>query len=297
MHHSVRFACRVSLCSVLCLLSTMAAASPVTIQSLQMPAWLVRDGHNIALEPGAEMTAGDAVKTGKGGRILLNMEEGSLVKVGEQGSLALPKLKAPTDPEGFFEATIRVLKGAFRFTTTAAGQNRRRDISVNIGTITAGIRGTDIWGKSADDKDLVCLIEGKITTQRTGEPAFSMQDPLSFYVVPKDQPALPVGPVTDDQLAKWAAETELLDGLGVVTTTGRWSVILLSLRDENAAAAFSDRLNQAGYAAHVVGVDVKGAHWFRVSINRFASKKDARSFASYIDGQYGVNGTWLYAAQ
>ena len=45
-------------------------------------------------------------------------------------------------------ASLDVLSGAFRFTTQALTKFRgERDVKVRIVKITAGIRGTDLWGK------------------------------------------------------------------------------------------------------------------------------------------------------
>ena len=57
-----------------------------------------------------------------------------------------------------------MVSGAFRFTTQALSRfHGERDVKVRIVTITAGIRGTDLWGKADKTRDIVCLIEGKIT--------------------------------------------------------------------------------------------------------------------------------------
>jgi hypothetical protein len=45
-----------------------------------------------------------------------------------------------------FRAALTVLAGAFRFTTDAL-DNRKRDVAVKAKLVTAGIRGTDLWGK------------------------------------------------------------------------------------------------------------------------------------------------------
>ena len=37
-----------------------------------------------------------------------------------------------------------------------------RDVRVKVNAVTAGIRGTDVWGKSESDRDIVCLLEGRI---------------------------------------------------------------------------------------------------------------------------------------
>src|SRR3972149_3437946 len=119
---------------------------------------------------------------------------------------------------------MNVFQGAFRFTTDAVRAQRRRNISITIATVTAGKRGTDLWGKAASDKDIVCLIEGKIEVQRGQEQAIVMDQPLSFYIAPRGAPALPVAPVDPAQLRQWAAETEIASGAGAARRGGKWKV-------------------------------------------------------------------------
>jgi hypothetical protein len=95
----------------------------------------------------------------------VKLSEGSLVKLGENAHLELKELE-PSD--SLFKAALGVLQGAFRFTTAAVAKNRRRDISISVATVTAGIRGTDLWGKSSPDKQIVCLIEGKVEVGAPG---------------------------------------------------------------------------------------------------------------------------------
>jgi hypothetical protein len=47
-------------------------------------------------------------------------------------------------------------------------------------TITAGIRGTDLWGKADATRDIVCLIEGRITVERERD-RFVMDQPKRLY--------------------------------------------------------------------------------------------------------------------
>lgn len=262
------------------------------IEALQMPAWLQRNGTMQALKPGTELQSTDVVVTGKQARILIRLDEGSLVKLGENGRLDLANLK-PAQEQGVFQAVLNVIKGAFRFTTTSIGKNRPRSVDVRIGSLTAGIRGTDIWGSSQIDKDILCLIEGNISVQRGNDPQFSMADPLSFYIAPKDKPAEPVQPVPEEQLAKWAQETELQTGGGVISVDGRWTVNLMSLAVDQATVSIRERLDQAGYATEKQEVQVNGQTWYRVRVSGFSSRQDAQSFARAIDGQYGISQPWI----
>jgi hypothetical protein len=105
---------------------------------------------------------------------------------------------------------LNVLQGAFRFTTEATAQDIGREVDIKVRSITAGIRGTDLWGRSNAERDLVCLIEGRITVAAAGAPAVTMSQPLDFFQKPRGAPARPVGKVDARQLAEWALETEPL---------------------------------------------------------------------------------------
>jgi hypothetical protein len=60
-----------------------------------------------------------------------------------------------------FRAALNVLEGAFRFTTDVAAKTRKREVSIRAAQVTAGIRGTDLWGRSRPGNEIVCLIEGE----------------------------------------------------------------------------------------------------------------------------------------
>ena len=46
--------------------------------------------------------------------------------------------------------------------------------------------GTDLWCKSTDERDLVCLLEGKISVGAQGHPEVTLDKPLDFYQKPRD---------------------------------------------------------------------------------------------------------------
>src|SRR5205814_10323005 len=80
-----------------------------------------------------------------------------------------------------FKAALNVLEGAFRFTTDLATKTRKREVSIRAAQVTAGIRGTDLWGRSRQGNEIVCLIEGEIAVAAEGEPAVSMNQPLQLH--------------------------------------------------------------------------------------------------------------------
>jgi hypothetical protein len=276
--------------AVLAVPAARAQSAAATVEGVQMPAWLERDGARQPLAPGMALRTNDSVRTGENARLLLRLAEGSAVKLGENGVLRLDQLQPPRERTGVFAAALDVVQGAFRFTTDAAKKLQRRDVRVRIATVTAGIRGTDLWGKAANDRDIVCLIEGRIEVQREGQAAFVMDDPLSFYIAPRGQPSLPVQPVPPEQLQQWAAETEIAAGRGAARRGGAWKVVLAASESENAVIAVYQAVREAGYAAELNPVRRDGRRVYETRIANLPSRDEAQALASALDGRFGVSG-------
>src|SRR2546428_443781 len=98
------------------------AQAAASVEGVQMPAWVERNGRRAPLLPGMALQAGDQIFTGAGSRAFLRLSEGSIVKLGENGTLRLTELNRGQE---IFKATLGVLQGAFRFTTELIGQKRK----------------------------------------------------------------------------------------------------------------------------------------------------------------------------
>jgi hypothetical protein len=100
------------LLGVVLIASGQAGAQPAAvIEGVQMPAWIERSEggaapRRIALSPGLELRPGDRLSTGAGSRLVVRLAEGSLVKLGENGSL---QLKALEPSKTLFKAALGVL--------------------------------------------------------------------------------------------------------------------------------------------------------------------------------------------
>ncbi|MBC8023537.1 MAG: FecR domain-containing protein, partial [Burkholderiales bacterium] len=212
----------------------LAMAQGAVVEAVQYPAWLERGGAAVPLTPGTTLGPKDQLRTGKNARVQLKMPEGSTVKLGENARFSIDK----TDDRGFFRATLSVIAGAFRFTTDALRKNQRRDVTIKVKHVTAGIRGTDLWGKSTDERDLVCLLEGKISVGSEGHPTVTLDQPLDFYQRPRDGTPS-VAKVDEKQIAQWAAETELSpDGPGA-RVGGDWRVTAAAFPTRDEALAMN----------------------------------------------------------
>jgi hypothetical protein len=253
------------------------------VEGVQMPAWLERGGRKTPLVPGVELRAGDRITTGDGSRVLMKLAEGSVVKLGENGTLRIAEIQPGKD---VFRAALEVLEGAFRFTTDIVSKARKREVSVSVERVTIGIRGTDFWGRSRAARQIVCLIEGAIQVGAPGEPAVTMNQPRQFYQRDKGK-TLPVGLVEAAQLQQWSQETEIAAGQGAARAGGRFNAELLNSADPKAARELRERLREAGYAAELVQRKAGGKLTHVVRIRQLPSREEAQALAARLKGKFG----------
>ena len=275
------------LASCLATTASFAATPAAVVEGVQMPAWVERgSGARVPVAPGMELKGGDRVVTGENARLLVKTAEGSLVKLGENGTMRFTEVEA--DRAGVFRAALNVAEGAFRFTTAALMKARKRDVRITVATVTAGIRGTDLWGKSdRADRQIVCLIEGAIDVAAAGESPVRLDQPLQFYQRDRGTTA-PVSFVDPAQLAEWAKETEIAAGTGASKRGGRYRVTLARADTQEGALAVYDQLRTAGYAASILPAMVEGKRVYFVRLTQIPSKAEAEALAASLKGKYGI---------
>ncbi len=261
------------------------AQSAAVVEGVQMPAWIERGGERRPLAVGMELKSGDSVRTGAGSRALVKLSEGSTVKLGENGSLLIAEVNP--DSGGFFKAAMRVAEGAFRFTTDLLQKTRRREVSIRVATVTAGIRGTDLWGKSAPDRQIVCLIEGAIEVGADGEKPALMDQARQFYRREQGQ-TQPIGFIEAAQLVEWAKETDIEAGKGAARRGGKWKVILASADTQAAALTVYDAARDNGYAAEIRPAQAGDKLVYHVRIANLPTKAEGEMLAASLRGRFGI---------
>jgi FecR protein len=270
---TISFAC------ALLLGAGVACAQPAVVEAVQYPAWLERGGNAVPLAPGTPLQAQDRLRTGANARVQLKMAEGSAVKLGENAQFVFDK----TDDRGVFRATLAVISGAFRFTTDVLRKNQRRDITIKVQNATAGIRGTDLWGKSTGERDIVCLLEGKITVGSAGYPTVTLDQPLDFYQKPRDgEPA--VAKVDQKQIDLWARETDISADGPAARTGGKWRVLAATLRTRDEALALNRTLRANGYPSEIAA----RAGVFTVQVSGLAGEAEGRALMANLRTVEGV---------
>ena len=264
----------------------------IVVEGVQMPAWIERSGARPEpLTPGTELRPSDQIKTGAGSRLLLRSSDGSSVKLGENATFKLNSLEQRGN---VFAAAMNVLEGAFRFTTDKFARHRqRREVDIQVATVTAGIRGTDLWGKSDASKQIVCLIEGRIQVTPPGESAITMDQDKQFYV--RDQgKSQPVAAVPDEQIKTWSAETEIEAGKGAMRRGGQWKIGLGNATSQEEALKLYDDVRAAGYAASLYPSLQGDKRVYSVRIGNLPSKAEAVALADELKGKFGSDAPKIF---
>lgn len=275
-----------------CVLSAQAApqvsATYAVVDSVQMPAWVERRGLREPLVPGQSLRNHDRVFTGADARVVIKLAEGSAVKLGENAQLDLNALGYRENHA--FTAALDVAQGAFRFTTGVFSKLRqKRAVNVRIATITAGIRGTDLWGSSDSERDLVCLLEGRITVFHPLDEAREMSEPLSFYVAPKGFSPQPIDKVDPAQLQQWAKQTEVQSGGGYTQRGGQWKLELATVDGQDAALALYDSARAAGYAVRIKPRAAEGGDYrYSIRVTQLPSKAEAIALAGRLGQSFNT---------
>jgi hypothetical protein len=271
-------------CALLALSQAAAAQVAATVEGVQMPAWVERNGVKSPLLPGMELKPGDKVVTGGESRALIKLAEGSMVKLGANGQLRFVELNAS---QQLFKGVLDVLEGAFRFTTDVAGKNRKREVSIRASQVTTGIRGTDLWGKAAAGNEIVCLIEGAVEVVAQGEAPLRLDKAMQFYRR-VDGKAQPVGTVEKAQLDTWASQVDLQQGKGIARAGGRVTLELGRFDSRSAAVGVREEVRRAGYPAVMTPMRGKEQTTYVVRIRQLASRDEASALADQLRGKYGI---------
>jgi hypothetical protein len=273
--------------SALALLSSApaSAAAVATVEAVQAPAWRDRGGITAPLAPGMELKSGDVLRTGPGARAYLMLPEGSRVKLGEAAQFSF--YSQSMRPERSFRAALDIVAGAFRFTTGKLNKTLPREVAIRVGTATIGIRGTDIWGKTDKDGDLVALIQGRIEISRAGQ-ATELAQAMTYFDAPAGQAAA-VKPLDMETLAKLARQTEILDGDGAARAKGKVRIRAATATSEEAALELYDRIREAGFAARILSRATEGGGLtYELRLGGYANAAEAEAAAAVLQARTGL---------
>ncbi len=272
--------------------SAMAAvlSSPATVEAVQAPAWLDRQGYTTALVPGTELRNGDVLRTGEGARAYLMLAEGSRVKLGESARFTL--YSRSTQPKKHFRGALDLAVGAFRFTTNTIKRVKQHDLTIRVSTATIGIRGTDIWGRADANSELIALLEGRIEIARSGTST-ELAQAMTYFEAPRGEAG--EIKVLDPELRKTLVrQTEIEPGDGAARGRGLWRAVAGVLPSSEEALELYDQIREAGFAVrvrpHAMDELDAGKGWhYEVALTGFSSEAEARAAAVRLKTLAGVS--------
>ncbi len=266
-----------------------AAPSPdAVVDAVQTPAWVERYGIRQELTPGLVLQNHDRVISGPGARVRIQLADGSRVGLGADTRLDVNALGVRG--KHVFTAALDVQQGALRFSTGAFLKDRQqRAVNLRIGTITAVLRGTDVWGSADAEGDRICLIEGSIAVLHTQDEAREIRDAASCYFAPQGAAPISIQPATPGQLTWWAAQTAMPAAATAAASNhgthsdGKWAVELATPGSEEEALSIYDRARAAGYVARIKPQAMAGGGYtYAVRVNQLPTQSEAAAFAAQI---------------
>jgi hypothetical protein len=101
------------------------------------------DGATRALAKGDAVQEGDTILTGPGSHAQLVMSDKARIAVRPDSELRLAVYRYRGAEDGSEQATLELMKGAFRSLTGAIGTTHKKSYHINSGPLTIGVRGTD----------------------------------------------------------------------------------------------------------------------------------------------------------
>lgn len=261
------------------------AVAAATVETVQSPAWRDRGGLSAPLAPGMELKSGDVLRTGPGARAYLMLAEGSRVKLGEGARFTFHSRSL--QPKKAFRGALDVSAGSFRFTSSKEKKTQPAVVAIRVGTAAIDVRGTDLWGRTNADGDMVALLEGRIDVTRAGQTT-ELAQPLTFLDAPRG-PTAEVKALDPAVFQLLARQTDIVAGDGAAQTQGKWKVLAGTAASEEAALELYDRIRMAGFAASIRPIRGDGQGWrYELLLRGFPGPADAVAAAARLNTVTGL---------
>ena len=153
-----------------------------------------------SLAEGAEIFAGDEVRTGAATRVEINMIDDAKLTLGDNSRLVIDAyVFQPQAKKG--NGALRVVQGVFRATSGKIGKLEGAPFRVGMPAATLGIRGTEFWGEVKGEGLLVALLDGKgvFLENRAGRVDVTRKGYATTIAGPDAKPSAPFK-LTDEQV-------------------------------------------------------------------------------------------------
>jgi hypothetical protein len=120
-------------------------------------------GRARTLAPGAALSEGDSVSTGRESRLKIAFEDGSVLQLGADTTLTIALFAGP---RGGRSILLDAPRGVFRAIIDKLSPSARFEIRAN--TAVASVRGTDFMAEAKEDGSAVFVVEGVVVVAGPG---------------------------------------------------------------------------------------------------------------------------------
>lgn len=176
------------------LLAAPAARAAGTVTYLEPPVQVRRadTGAWVRLNPGDEVRGGDAIRTGRGGRVEITVGPRRVFRVGQVSEVELPSLSEPDT--GGLRARLRLLGGRL-WSSLVAPLQAQEEVRVDTTTATIGVKGTRFGVDHERERETstVQVVEGTVEAR---PPAEETDEPTE---VPGPREVAPPQEISEDQ--------------------------------------------------------------------------------------------------
>ena len=161
-----------ALFACLCFVSTANADSVGVFTVTRGEVQLLRGQNYLAASPGVEVQSDDIMETGKAASAQIDMEDGSVLKLGPETRVALSDYSLDAN-KNVVSATLDVLSGWLRF--AVAKLKPQGKYSFNTPVLTVGVRGTEGTIEANDEQGGLHLEEGAVDVTPAGPEIAGLQ--------------------------------------------------------------------------------------------------------------------------
>lgn len=283
-----RLVCGIALCLASSSAALAAARLPVDALRVAPPAQYERERVPANLLPRQSLEAGDLIRTGDNGRVMLGFAGVSILTLGGEAELLLHSADPPSQGRGAL-LRLKLDRGALRVDAKPRPNLPPQDLRLNVGRLKLRVYGGDVWAEAGERGETVCLLSGAVEILGPiGDERLDL--PNECLVVSNENRRMLLKP--GDALSRKLART----AFGVEQERPRqkgWTLVVASVADEAAAQAKADVLRSRGLPAEVRIFDAEDSRIYRVVLGTFATRELADAYAAQVAESHGVRGAWL----
>ena len=204
-------------------------------------------------DKGAEISNGDTIRTGDGGRAQVRFSDGALISLQPTTEFRVDNYEFSNQPTGQEKGFFSLIKGGMRTITGLIGRSNRDNYKVTTSVATIGIRGTGCYIEAEAKTTYFCLCYGEAAIEGADEAHRQLGDGDGVHA----------RTVADaDAHAGRGADVDVVDAVAEI---GDHLELAVGLIDHVVADQVGDRRHQ-----HVGGArglrDLVGAHGLVVEI-------------------------------